>query len=220
MNTPSLCQIHDLFTTRQKFPLIVWRPLTPAERTSNDGDFSIVARLRSDSTAARATIEIATMAQALSKGARTAWADDLQRTDVLHVRASLQALFAAAMLTLIVACANVAALMGTRVADRASEMALRGALGATRGRLFAQLIVESLTLALAGGALGMLVGHSTLRVLVAMAPVSVPRLTEISLDAPVSVGPAMAFLLHGVSPTDVPTSDHRVLATRRKPTYS
>ena len=83
----------------------------------------------------------------------------LQRTDVGNVSAAIQALFAAAMLTLLIACANVAALVGARGADRAGEMAVRGALGATRARVLGQLITESLVLALAGGALGLLFGR-------------------------------------------------------------
>ena len=112
-----------------------------------------------------------------------------------NVSAALQALFAAAMLTLLIACANVAALVGARGADRAGEMAVRGALGATRARVLGQLITESLVLALAGGALGLLFGRWALTVLVAMAPVSIPRLAEISLDGRVlGVGLAATML--------------------------
>ena len=112
-----------------------WRPLRASEREDNDRELSMVGRLRGEMTVARASTEIATLAQVASNGARTAWADDLQRTDVGHVSAAIQALFAAAMLTLLIACANVAALVGARGADRAGEMAVRGALGATRARV-------------------------------------------------------------------------------------
>ena len=177
----------------------IWRPLTADERTSDDPDLSLVARLRSGTSAARASAEIATMAQAASNGTRTAWVDDLQRTDAVNVRASLHALFAAAILTLVVACANVAALIGAGAADRAGEMAVRGALGATRPRIFGQLMIESLMLALAGGVLGLLAGHSALRALVAMAPVSVPRLTEISLDSRIVGLGLLAIVLTGMA---------------------
>jgi predicted permease len=194
----------------------VWRPLTAAERASDDRELNMVGRLRSDVTMDRASMEIATLAQASSKGARTAWVDDVQRTDVGSVKAALEALFAAAILTLLIACANVAALVGARNADRAGEMAVRGALGATRSRLFAQLMIESLMLAMAGGVLGLLLGRWALEALVALAPVSVPRLTEISLDgrilglgvaaslfAGVSVGLAPALRLSQVGRTSV-----------------
>lgn len=173
----------------------VWRPLRASEREDNDRELSMVGRLRSGMTAARASTEIASLAQGASNGTRTAWADDLQRTDVGNVSAAIQALFAAAMLTLLIACANVAALVGARGADRAGEMAVRGALGATRARVLGQLLTESLVLALAGGALGLLFGRWALTVLVAMAPVSIPRLAEISLDGRVlGVGLAATML--------------------------
>lgn len=173
----------------------VWRPLTPAERADDDRELAMLGRLRSDTTAARASAEIATLAQIASKGARTAWADDLQRTDAGAVSAALQALFGAAMLTLLIACANVAALVGARGADRAGEIAVRGALGATRARVLGQLITESLVLAVAGGVLGLLFGRWALSGLVAMAPVSVPRLAEITLDGRiVGVGLAATML--------------------------
>ena len=160
----------------------VWRPLTPAERASDDRDLSLVARLRSGVTPATASVELGPLAQAVSNDIRTAWVDEVHRTDVGSLKASLQALFAAAMLTLLIACANVAALVGAQNGDRIGEIAIRGALGASRARIFRQLMTESLILAIAGGLLGLLFGRWALSALVAMAPVSVPRLTEISLD--------------------------------------
>ncbi len=171
----------------------VWRPFTTVERASDDRELSVVARLR-HGTPVDASAEIATLTHVASNGARTAWVDELQRTDVGNVRAALQALFAAAMLTLLIACANIAALVGARGADRAGEMAVRGALGATRSRIFGQLMTESLLLAIGGGLLGLLLGRWALDALVAMAPVSVPRLTEISLDGRI-VGLGLAATL-------------------------
>lgn len=177
----------------------VWRPLMASEREDNDRELSMIGRLRSETTVERAGTEFATLAQVAAHGARTAWADDAQRTDIANVSAALQALFAAAMLTLLIACANVAALVGARGVDRAGEIAVRGALGATRARVLGQLISESLVLALAGGALGLLFGRWALTVLVAMAPVSIPRLAEISLDSRIlGVGMA-ATLLTGLA---------------------
>ena len=161
----------------------VWRPLTASERADDDRELSMVARLRSDVTIERASTEIAALARTASNGLRTAWADDVQRAAVAHVSAALQALFAAAMLTLLIACANVAALVGARGADRAGELAVRGgAPGATRARVLTQLLTESVILALAGSTLGLLFGRWALAVLVALAPASIPRLAEIILD--------------------------------------
>jgi predicted permease len=194
----------------------VWRPLTPAERASDDRDLSLVARLRSGVTPATASVELGPLAQAVSNDVRTAWVDEVHRTDVGTIKASLQALFAAAMLTLLIASANVAALIGAQNGDRIGEIAIRGALGASRARIFRQLMTESLILAIAGGLLGLLFGRWTLSALVAMAPVSVPRLTEISLDGRIlgvgllstvltglAVGLAPALRLSSVTRTSV-----------------
>ncbi|MGH9387389.1 MAG: hypothetical protein ACRD2N_24255 [Vicinamibacterales bacterium] len=99
----------------------LWRPLTSEECEGDDRELSMVARLRGGVTVERASAEIATLANAGSNGSRTAWVEDVQRTDAGNVRAALQALFAAAMLTLVIACANLAALVGARGADRAER---------------------------------------------------------------------------------------------------
>lgn len=173
----------------------VWRPLTAEEREDNDGDLNMLARLSGGTTAARASVELATLARGLSSGSKTAWAEDLQWTGVRNVSGALEALFAAAALTLLLACANVAALVAARGSDRAGEMVVRGALGATRARVIGQLVTESLVLAIAGGAVGLLVGRWALTALIAMAPVSIPRLAEVSLDGRIlAVGLALTLL--------------------------
>jgi putative ABC transport system permease protein len=161
----------------------LWRPLTANEREDDDRELQVIGRLRAGMTVVRASVEIGTIVRAATNGARDAWADEMQRTDAGQVRAALQALFAASVLTLLIACANVGALLAARVADRAGEMAVRGALGATRARILAQVVIESLVLAAAGGAIGLLLGTWSLTALIALAPVSIPRLAQISLDA-------------------------------------
>ena len=177
----------------------VWRPLTADERADDDRELSMVARLQPEMPVARASAEIATLARAVSNGTRDAWVENLQRTDVSNVSVALTVLFTAAMLTLLIACVNVAALVGARSEDRAGEMAIRGALGATRGRVLKQLLCESLVLALTGGAFGLLIGRWALAALVAIAPVSLPRLEDITLDARIlSVG-LVTTLLTGLA---------------------
>jgi predicted permease len=182
----------------------IWRPLTLEEQASDDRELDMVARLRDDVHRERARAEVSALVRSLSNGTRDAWTEDLQETNAAAVAPALEALFVAALLTLLVACGNVAALVAARGADRAGEMAVRGALGATRVRLFAQLMTESVLLAAAGGALGLLLGRWTLDVLVTLAPVSVPRLPEIALDGRVLAhGIAMSLgtgLLVGILP--------------------
>jgi putative ABC transport system permease protein len=165
----------------------LWRPLLTREKGGSDRELVMIARLSSDATIARANAELATLARAASNGARTAWADQLQRTDVRDVRSALNALLASTLLVLLIVCANVAALLGSRARDRIGEMALRGALGASRRQLFLQLTTEGLVTAVLGGVVGVVIGALALRVLVAIAPVGVPRLSEAAMDMPLFV---------------------------------
>ena len=86
---------------------------------------------------------------------------------------------------LIVACANVANLLLVRVEGRSQELAIRAALGAARKDIVSELLLESLVLGLAGGLIGLALAFAALRVLVAAAPIGLPRLNEIGVDLPV-----------------------------------
>ena len=86
-------------------------------------------------------------------------------------------------LVMIIACANVTNLLLVRAEARQRELALRSALGAGLGRIVRSMLVESVILGLAGGALGVLVAYAGLRLLVTIGPANLPRLNEISVDA-------------------------------------
>jgi putative ABC transport system permease protein len=83
---------------------------------------------------------------------------------------------------LLVACTNVASLLLARATSRQRETSVRAALGASRGRLFRQNLVESLTLGILGGAAGCWVAHLLLELFVSIAPEGIPRLQQASLD--------------------------------------
>jgi predicted permease len=85
-------------------------------------------------------------------------------------------------LVLVIACANLANLLLVRAEGRRQELAIRAALGASRGRIAAQLLFESLIIAVCGGLFGLGLAYGALRVLVAMAPQGLPRLHEIGID--------------------------------------
>ena len=88
-------------------------------------------------------------------------------------------------MVLLIACANVANLLLVRVEGRRQELAVRGALGASRGRIAAELLLESVVLGFLGSAIGLGFAYAALRVLVAIAPDGLPRINEITINAPV-----------------------------------
>jgi predicted permease len=107
-------------------------------------------------------------------------------------------------IVLLIACANVANLLLVRAEGRQQELSVRAALGAGRGHIAHQLLVESVTLGILGGACGLAVAYGGLRLLAAMAPANLPRLGEVSID-PVVLAFTLAVslssgLLFGVIP--------------------
>ena len=101
---------------------------------------------------------------------------------VSSVRSMLWMLFGAVSFVLLIACANVASLLLARASNRSREFAVRGALGAARGRLIRQLLAESVLLSSIGGVIGVLLAGWCLRAIPAMTAFDLPRASEIRLD--------------------------------------
>src|SRR6267142_351546 len=109
----------------------------------------------------------------------------LKRDVVGDVGSVLWVLMGSIGMVLLIACANVANLLLVRVEGRRQELAVRAALGASRGRIAGELLLESVILGLLGSMVGLGLAYVALRVLVAMAPTGLPRIHEIGIDATV-----------------------------------
>jgi putative ABC transport system permease protein len=116
-----------------------------------------------------------------------------------RVSRPLLVLFAAVSCVLLIACVNVANLLLARATDRRREIALRSALGAGRGRIVLQLIIESLVLAVIGGAIGGLIAIWGVDALVRLVPGDLPRADEIGVDRFVLGFTVLASLATGLA---------------------
>ena len=122
----------------------------------------------------------------------------LKEVVVGDVGATLWVLLGTIAIVLLMACANVANLLLLRAESRRQEFAIRAALGARWTRVARALLVESMMLAAIGGALGLAIADGGLRLLVAVEPANLPRLTEISIDPLVVLFSIGITLLCGV----------------------
>ena len=151
--------------------------------------FTVFGRLKPDVTLAQAQAELNGIALQFRKefpehaGTQVRIrAVPLQEDVVKHARPALLILLGAVGLVLVIACANVAHLLLVRATVREGEFALRTALGASRWAVVRQLLTESSLLAVAGGALGLMVTTLALGLLRALHPSNLPRLGEIDVD--------------------------------------
>ena len=174
------------------------RNLSPSSRGARY--LNVVARLAPGASLDAARSEMTGLARRLEQANPEhntgvhALVTPLLMSVVGNVRDTLWVLLGAVTLVLLIACANVGGLTLGRVAARDAELALRTALGATRGRLVRQLLVESVVLASIGGALGLLLAWGGVKALVAIAPANLPRLGEVGFD-----GRVLAFAFFATS---------------------
>jgi len=180
----------------------VWVPITPRFAPAVD----IVARLRATSTAAMAQGELLSLARRLYPDFQFGGAKvtPLAQAVLGDVRPILVTLTVAAGLLLLIACVNVGNLLLLRAAGRGRELAVRRAVGAGSRQILRLLLVESATLAVGGGALGLASAAALLRLLSAFAPPRLPRIESIGLyGTPVEFAVAttvLSVLLFGTLP--------------------
>jgi len=128
----------------------------------------------------------------------------LKRDVVGDVGSVLWVLMGSIGMVLLIACANVANLLLVRVEGRRQELAVRAALGASRGRIAADLLLESVMLGLLGSTVGLGLAYAALRVLAAIAPAGLPRVHEIGIDGRVLLFTLLISLLASILFASIP----------------
>ncbi|HYW47231.1 MAG TPA: ABC transporter permease [Bryobacteraceae bacterium] len=186
---PKLSQLYAMTIAEERPQL--WKPFgLRKDDLSPLGDFnySVIARLGRGISASQALAELnaaqARMAsQFPEKVELRAALVPLQEQITGRSRSGLELMLAAVAAVLLIACVNIANLLLGRASRRRREIAIRTAVGASRGRLVRQVLVESLLLAALGGVFGMALALAATRLIVANAPVDLPRLDEVHPDA-------------------------------------
>jgi predicted permease len=177
----------------------LWRPMRMNESVAQgrgNNNFLVFGRLKPGVTIEQTESELISIAAGIAEAFpdfKQGWSVSLvplRDIFVANVRSVLWILLGAVALVLLVACANVAALLLARATAREGEVAVRLALGATRGRVVRQLLTESVVIALFGGALGLAVAYGAIGGLPRVAGGSLSLLEGVDLD-----GTALAFML-------------------------
>jgi putative ABC transport system permease protein len=207
------------FNTELDSPPDVWLPFQIDPDSSDQAQyFNVAARLKPGVSPGTAKAQLQLAAEEFRRkfpgfmGPRDTFSfQPLQDGIVSDVRSSLLILAGAVCLVLLIACANVANLLLIRATGRKREIALRAAVGATRGRIIRQLLTESIVLSMSGGALGLIGGVAGVRALLALNPGNIPRIGEhgsaVALDWRLLTFTVLISLLTGVLFGLVPALD-------------
>jgi putative ABC transport system permease protein len=185
----------------------LWLPLMQNQFSASARQvrlLSVVGRLNDGVQAGEANAELASIARRLESAYPDSNSGVGARVVPLHdqvtgkVRPALLLLFGAVGLVLLLACANIINLMLVRSAARKKEIAVRAALGAGRLRLLRQLLTESITLSLLGGAAGVVLGTWGVNALLALNPISIPSYNPVTVDLTVLGFTLVASVVTGI----------------------
>jgi predicted permease len=172
----------------------IYIPLTPNDfdltEDSGNHNYKVLARLKQGVSLKQASAELETLQKSYSASAHLpvhlgivlTW---LTEDSTSKISSALWMLFIAVGAVLLIACVNLANLQLARAVNAERETAVRAALGAGKGRLVMARLMESLVLALGGGALGTALAFAGVRLLLAFAPANIPRLDETHVSLPV-----------------------------------
>lgn len=184
----------------------IWVPMdvrAEAGRVGRHSNFAI-ARLRDGVTRDQALADLAGISARLAKdlpGFNTghhAAVTPLRENLLGDVTRPMLVAFGAVAFVLLIACVNVAHLQLTRAASRQREIALRGALGAGRGRLVSQMLTESLVVSALGGLVGLGLAALAVRALPALITAEIPRLQRVDVDGRVLAATALLVVVTGI----------------------
>lgn len=165
----------------------------------------VIGRLKPGVTVEQAKVDLSVIAGNLARqypDPNKQYYSALVEPELVHMtgdtRPALRVLFGAVTLVLLIVCANVAGLLLARGSRRSAEFAMRAAIGASRAAIMRQLLVESVTLSLAGGAAGVALAYALLRASVRLMPLDVSRIEAASIDGRVLLFDLFLSLLTGL----------------------
>ena len=183
----------------------LWMPLAlnPANASRGAHFLGVVARTKPNVTLEQAGAEMKALSERLAQQYPESARESAETVSLLEqvvgrIRPAILTLFAAVGIVVLIACANVANLLLVRATVREKEIAIRTALGAGRGRVALQMLVESVVLAIVGGSLGLLLAYLAVPAIQSLSAGTIPRVDDVTVDTKVLSFVALASVATGI----------------------